>query len=334
MPISYVAGAAGAASSLASLGEGISNAVSGGGSYQPTHILQNQGAADQFYSDIFGQQFPYATALPGQVIPQLGAYTNLLQNNPYASQAQAGANVAANYGTGAAGQQVSAANQLFGAGSQVLGTGFDPNQGLYNQGLQQLTDQSNAINSQYGLASSPAGAGITNQAINNYNLGWQNQQLGRQTQALGAAGSNFNTAGNIANQGYATEASASGLPFSTYAGQQNDYINALNNLSAGTTGAFQPDYNLTNTLNSYLGLGQASTGQALAGQNQAFQQSSIIGNQIGQGIGGLSQFGSLFTPSPSSSGYGSSVGSNFAQQYGSAYDPTQISNFGTGVSAF
>lgn len=296
MPISYVGAAVGAGN----LALGISNAVSGGpgtsGGSSSTYIPQNQGAADQFYSDIFGQQFPYATALPGQVIPGYQQYAANIQNNPYAAAAQGGANTAAGYGTAGAGQQVGAANQLFGAGSQVLGTGFDPQQGLYNRGLQQLTDQSNAINSQYGLSSSPAGAGITDQAINNYNLGWQNQQLGRQTQALGAAGQNATTAGNLSNLGYSTEATASGLPYSTYLGQQNQDIGALQGLVSGTSGAFLADQNLINNLNSYLGLGQSATAQGLVGQQQGFNQQMQLGNLAGQTIGSIGNLSSLFAP--------------------------------------
>jgi len=50
---------------------------------------------------------------------------------------------------------------------QALATAFAPNNGLYNQQLQQTTDQSNAINAMYGLESSPYGAGVTDQNVQN-----------------------------------------------------------------------------------------------------------------------------------------------------------------------
>ena len=101
-------------------------------------------------------------------------------------------------------------NQTAQAGQQVFNTAMDPQQGLYNQLFQQTTDQANAVNSMYGLGSSAAGAGLTSQAQNNFNLGWQNQQLGRQLQgeqayqsALGQQGSLY--ASGLAGSQYGSQ---------------------------------------------------------------------------------------------------------------------------------
>jgi len=72
--------------------------------------------------------------------------------------------------------------------SQIMQTGFDPQKALYNRTLQQVQDQAQAANAAAGVGTTPYGAGLTNQATENFNIDWQNQQLARQAQAAQAAG--------------------------------------------------------------------------------------------------------------------------------------------------
>ena len=108
-----------------------------------------------------------------------------------------------NEGQYAFGQQ----QQLGRGGQQVMNTAFDPQQQLYDRTKQQVQDQSNSVASQFGLGSSAAGAGLTDQALSNFNIDWQDKQLGRQTQGLGAydaaakAGGQLGTLGNASLQG-------------------------------------------------------------------------------------------------------------------------------------
>jgi hypothetical protein len=52
----------------------------------------------------------------------------------------------------------------------VMDTGFDPRRELYQRTQQQVGDQSNAINSMYGLGTSPYGAGLAAQNNRNFNM--------------------------------------------------------------------------------------------------------------------------------------------------------------------
>lgn len=98
-----------------------------------------------------------------------------------------------------------------GYAQSMLDTGFDPRGELYDREYQKMRDQQNAINSMYGVSSSPYGAGLAGDASRNFNMDWQNEQLQRQMAALqgygnytGQVTSNFsnllNTGGNQYNQ--------------------------------------------------------------------------------------------------------------------------------------
>lgn len=313
-----------AAGVAANVGGMIANSGGGGGyasgsAPPPTYIPQNQPGADQQYQQITNQMVPYATALPGQVIPGLQAYLASVQGNPYAAPALAGAQSAGSYGTGTlAPMQQAGASSLYGMStgavpyaSQILAQGFDPNNALYNRNVQHLTDQSNAINAMNGVAGTPYGAGLTTQALGNFNIDWQNSQLQREQAAAQGFGSLTNTIGQglsgasqLGGTALNTLATSSALPYSTYLGQQGDILNALNSLSSGTNNALGPDQNTLNALAAYLKLGQSATSVGQAGAAQNFANNQAIGAGIGSALTSLSQNPALSNLFSSSDPYG------------------------------
>lgn len=281
-----------AAGAAASLGSTISNAFSsgpggsgpggtfGGTSGAATYIPSAQPQADQLYQNIFNQMAPYANNLPGTVIPQYQQIVSNIQGNPYAALAQQGAGGAAGMAPTLSGYGMGGAASLYGAGNQVLNTAMDPQQALYNRMQQQTVDQSNAVNSMYGLGSSPYGAGVTGQNLNNFNIDWQNAQLQRQMQGIQSAGQAFGGALNLGGQGASDLATLQGLPSQTYLGQQNQQLQGLQALESGYNASFGPNEALANLLQSYLGLGQSATGLAQQGQQQGFNQNQVLGQQL------------------------------------------------------
>lgn len=348
--------ALGAAAAAASIGSSISNIVggpdgssgggggfSGGSSPPPTYIPQNQSGADASYYSLVNAMVPYGASIPNYVLPQAQAATSNLAANPFLTGYQNAANTAGAYGAGtvAPGQQQGAAtlqglanqsapyagnilqsaNASIPAANQILQTGFDPQNALYNRTAQQLTDQTNAVNSMYGLSSSPYGAGVAAHNLENFNIDWQNQQLQRQTQAAqgytgllgGAAGAygsalsdvgrGFAGAGDLGTQAAGTISASGQLPYSTYMGGQNDILSALNNYSNTGTSAFGVDQNTLNALAAYLKLGQSATSIGQAGAAQNFGNNQSIGQGLGQGLSQLAgPLSSLFN-SPSTSPY-------------------------------
>lgn len=293
---------------------------------QPNYVPTNQPGADQQYQGIYNQLNSYATALPGQTIPGYQAYTSNIQNNPYAAGAQAGAGQVAQAGQQAAGQQISGGTNLYGAGNQILSTAFDPQHALYDYSRNQASQQAAVSNAQAGVTG-PYAAGVTNQALQNFDMNWQNQQLQRQQTGELAANQAYAGASNLSNAGLSTYGTSSAAPYNTYLSQQQNDIGALSSLSSGTSGAFAPAQMEQNMLQSYLGLGQSASNIAQAGQQAGFNQNQKLGSQFGQSLSALGgPLSNLFSNSSSDNG---AAPSNYGQSYSNVnpstfnyYDPS------------
>ena len=302
---------AGAANSLFGGGGGGGGGSSGSPGYSPTGL----GGADQMWQQYANQQqqnLGYGGGLSNNINPaflqsfQQGMginYDPYLQASQQAGQqygqlsgmaGQAG-NLSFDQAMRGFGQQ----QNLQGMGNQLWNTASDPQQALYGKMYQQTMDQANAVNSMYGLGSSGAGAGMAQQAGNNFNLGWQNQQLGRELQgAQGAA--TLNQAGiQAGNQGSANLTAGMG-----YYGQQPGFTQQAGQvpLNAQQYAAQQPGL-LGSTYAQQVGQGNAPYGQQQGQINPyLFQGAGAMGNAYANQIAGNQQFNQNLA------GLGSAVG--------------------------
>ncbi|WP_198346103.1 hypothetical protein [Burkholderia ubonensis] len=202
--------------------------------------------------------------------------------------------------------------RLLDAGRSVYNLGMDPQSALYDRTRQQITDQSAATNSMYGLGSSAAGAGLQNQALSNFNIDWQNNQLSRALQGLQGYTGAANTAGQYGQAG----ANAFTLaPQYTLLGGQLPYqtaqtIAATPGSLANTYGSFLnqnvygPAESLMGSIIPYMNYGQGA--QAVPYQNQA-AGAGAAGSLVSQGIQGLvnsptvqNTFSNFFNPASGS----------------------------------
>lgn len=225
------------------------------------------------------------------VSQQAQGITQQYINNPYQGAAQAGAGAAGAYGTGTVvpGQQQGAA-ALQGVGganagyvNQALAAGFDPQGALYNRNFQQQQDQTNAVNSMNGVAGTPYGAGVANQANQNFNLDWGNNQLQRQATAAntaatlgGSANTAYTGASTLGTGAMNTQVAASGLPASTYSQNLANDLSALSGQNTAVGGATGINDQALQSILSYLGY---------AGGAQQGKQTAI--NQTNSGLGSL-----------------------------------------------
>jgi hypothetical protein len=322
-----------------------------GSMYVPTGL----GTADsqwQANSGINQNQLNYDGGFAHQVDPNIASAYQQLGNinyQPYlqASQ-QAGqqygqlANVSNQYGVQMSQQAANdfgAQQTLQNAGQSVYNLGMDPQQALYNRTQQQITDQSAAANSMYGLGSSAQGAQLQNQANENFNIDWQNQQLARATQGLQGLDAAYNQAGAQGTLGSAATQQSAGyfgqVPgYTQQAGsvpmqaQQQvagqGFTNAQNYSTA--LGAAMAPYNQQQNQNiPYMNYGSGAGSNAfqntLAGQAQQNQLQQQAGNALGQGLSNVnwSQLGNLFGGSSGGNlnygGYGDTL-------YGDGYGPS------------
>lgn len=311
MPSSVIGSIAG------SVGSSLIGGALGGGSpdapnvqvYQPQHTgeadnqwwaLQQQNQANNPYS-AYQQQYQ--------------DIYNKTYNNPYATGAQTAANNAGQQFTNMGNTSLNNANQLSSAAmstlpyaQQVLQTAMDPQNALYDRTLQQTQDQQRVGQAARGITMSPYGAGLENQALQNFNIDWQNNQLNRQTTGLDSANkaitgatANASSANNLAGAGAAALQQGGLLPYTTANNLANDQGAALSNMVNSQLGQNNVNSTAMQQLLQYMGLG-ASQSNAQGNfdlqnyQNQLAQAGSTAG-----GLGGLISSGANWLGASNSS---------------------------------
>jgi hypothetical protein len=310
----------------------------GAGNVQlPPQLPNVTDSANQAYGLTGNMASTYNPYAQGALAPATQTMNNLY-NNPYAGFAQQGANYGAGLGQNAALSAYGGGQQLLGAGinqlpyaQSIMNTAMDPQQALFQQQQQLVSNQTNAQNVMSGLGTSPYGANVASNTMANFDINWQNNQLQREALGAQAAGGLLNQAGGainagagIANAAPGQYAAATSMPYSTYAGigqGQNQALSQYLGVGQAAQGIQQQP------ISDYMSYLQTAGGQnlsqsqlALQQQQQEFQQNAFFGQQLGQslyglgrGMGGGGMFGSgtpggssAFLPSSSfmSSGFG------------------------------
>ena len=276
--------------------------------YQPTGFGQAESGALGGIGNL-GNFNAYAS-----LYPQYSGIGQGLVNDPNAQAFQQGAGTAGALGQnaalgayGAGAGLMGQGGNLFGLGNQVANTAFDPQNALYNRTLQQTQDQVRAGEAARGIATTPYGAGLENQALNNFNIDWQNQQLQRQIAGGQAASGLYGQGGGLVGQGAGLQAGApgaylqaSGMPYATSQGIGSGQLGTLGQLGQfGAAGAQIPQQQVQDYL-SYLGWGSGQQGMGNQAQlglgkfnldqaNQGFNQQQTMFGDIGKLAGaGLS----------------------------------------------
>lgn len=141
--------------------------------------------------------------------------------------------------------------------TQALQQGFDPQQDYYNRASNQNQQRALAMQAAQGVANTPYGAGLSNQAQNNFDIDWQRDALNRQAQgaqtATGLMGQYASGMTGGSNLGQSGAQFAMSIP-------QLQAQNYMNYLQGGTsaTNAGVNSFNATqNSSNNFWGgLGQ------------------------------------------------------------------------------
>ena len=207
--------------------------------------------------------------------------------------------------------------QLYGAGNQIYQTAFDPQNALYAQQQQQLTDQVNSGQAMRGLGNSAEGASEYNQAMGNFDINWQNNQLSRQAQgitsldAANQAGMNQGTQYGNMQQAALNSQNAAGVAY----GMSGQVPMTAQQYAASQPGA------IANTYQGYMqgqqglygtvanqGLGYMNQGTS-AQQGNAVQTSANNAAMV-QGLGNAAKgyFGQPTQPSYIAGGAGAGLG--------------------------
>lgn len=196
------------------------------------------------------------------------------------------------YGNQALGMAQPFFNQTMAPAQQILSSAFDPQGALYNQQAGLAQNNAAVANAMSGVTG-PLAASNTSNALNNFNIGWQNNLLNRQAQGAQAYGGLANTA------------------LGGYEGLTNTGVGAYNTLTQGGISGLNAlnQGSLTSLLGgSQLGTGGANTINQLA--MQPYQTGAGLANNALTGLSGLT-----------------SLGGNVANLWQSAYQlPQQVIN--------
>jgi hypothetical protein len=261
----------------------------GGSSAPMPYTPASQPQADASYTGTqnsltAGNQGTYNTAQTGYNT----AYQTAL-NNPYNASAQTGVNAAAN----TAAQQGGVANQnaqtLNSYAPAIAQAGFDPLSANYNYGLRQTTDAAKVNNAQAGVAGSPFGAGLVNDAGTSYTMAYNADRQARQQQAIAALSALFGDSQKLGQAGTAQQAAAAVAPQAQAFDTNSQIIAALNALVQGQGTASAPLSTDVGNYGKYLQLGQSSTqiaDQATAANNAQSGLLGGLGSLFGLSTGG------------------------------------------------
>jgi hypothetical protein len=227
--------------------------------------------------------------------PYLAAVGGMI-SNPYATQTQQGVGQVAN-GMATQGMNLyNTANNtgayipgLMSAANATMNTAFDPQNALYNRTLGQVTQQNNAGQAARGLAMSPVGAELSNQANSNFNIDWQNAQLGRQTQGLSAYGNAAGQASNLgktqaalAQTGGALQQQGAMMPYNFYQGNTSAYQGNLTAAQQAQNNQINMQLAPNNQYATYMGYGAAGANPALSSAATNYnQQQAVYGPMMG-----------------------------------------------------
>lgn len=285
------------------------------------------GAANNAYEGIGGLSGGQAN---DWALPQYQNITQNMLNNPFASMYQQGAMTGAGMGQNAAANSYGAGSTLqqgglnmLPYGDQIMQNAFDPQKELYARNLHNVTEQTRAGQSARGIAMTPYGAGVENEALSDFNIDWANTQLGRQATGANAAGGLLNNAGRgitaggaMMNQAGQDYNAAWQMPWTAFnninqagTGALSGYLGAAGQGQALDLGQINAYLDYLRTGNQAAGVANQTAGLGLQQSDQAFKQNQTMGGQFGQGLSGLfspNNWGwakDLYSPGGSSSGF-------------------------------
>lgn len=308
MPWSAAIAAAGTIGGALLSGNGAPSSPGNVNVYQPT----GTGAADTQLqglntanTNLVGANNPY-----NAYSTQFNQLYNQQFNNPYQAGAQTSANAAGAGYTGVGNNALmnstalsGGVNPLLSGAASTLNMGIDPQQALYNQQLQQTTDQANVNNARYGLTGQQA-AGSVNQADTNFNIDWQNNELSRAISSLNAAGTATTAAGgagttaaNVGSAGAGAVNQGGTTPYQQNILGTSNQSTALNDYIASLLGPQTSSQQVIGDLQTYLntGINASTAGQSasLADYNAQLAGASggaTAGASLADSITGINGF--------------------------------------------
>jgi len=214
---------------------------------------------------------------------------------------------------------------------QIMQMGFDPNGDYYARAAHDVQEQQRVAQGVRGIATSPYGAQLENDAMRNFNIDWRNTAVNRAATAAGAALPFWQTAGNQMQQGQQTAMLAPQTQMGLYGSQ-----------SQIGQGAYTHPNDVINSWLNYVGQGNSANSvanQTYANQLQAWNDkqhaNDAIWSGLGQAVGSAASY-AAFASDPSWKENIEAIPDDeiiraFAKLPAYAYDYTPASGFDDGT---
>lgn len=253
--------------------------------YMPT----GQAQADASYQSLVSGATPYANSIASTTIPGLQQTATNVQNNPYAGQAQAGANAAAALGTNVVGGQLYGSQMMQGLGAiggaaapGIAQASLDAGRGAMNAG-QNIFDSTQAQIPGAMAGQQYAGGVLSDSfALRDYlaSLGGSSQARGLLDTGINNANTSFSQAqgaipGLTGGMGEAQTLLTNGFD------PQRELYNR----------EFQQQSDQQNAINSMYGLNTSAYGAGVAGQKSQDFNTDWQNNQLARQIAALGAYG-------------------------------------------
>lgn len=254
--------------------------------YQPAH----SGAVDAGLAQNIAMNNQHTGMLYDYAKPQYEGLYDQVKNNPGNAAATATGQDIYQRGTQAGNDQLARGYRMAGLAPGAIQSGWDPQSANMNWGLGQVEGAAGVNASQNGLAGSPFGAGMANDAVGNFMRQWMAGAQERQGQGIDQLAKINTSANDSQGRGLATITDSGLLPQAVANDQANTQTNALNQLvqglSAITSSSNQTAASADNYLNT--GVNAANAGANVTKANNATTEA--MWGAIGQAAGLAASF--------------------------------------------
>jgi len=219
--------------------------------YQPAHSAEVDNALAgniQMNNQHTGMLYDYSK-------PQYEGLYNQVKNNPGNAAATATGQDIYKQGTAAGNDQLSRGYQMAGLAPGAIQSGWDPQSANMNWGLGQTQGAAGVNAAQSGLAGSPFGAGMANDAVGNFMRQWMAGAQERQGQGIQQLGAINTDANESQGRGLQTITDSGLMPQAVANDQSAAQSTALNQLVQGLSAITSSSNQTASSANSYLNTG-------------------------------------------------------------------------------
>lgn len=258
--------------------------------YQPKH----SGAVDDAYASTLAQNTAHTGMLWDYSKPKYEGLVDRAYNNPGDAGAMAGANDVSQKGNQAGNDMLSRGYQMAGLAPGAIQSGWDPQSANMNWGLGQTEGAAGVNAARSGLAGSPFGAGMANDAVGEFMRQWMAGAQGRQGEGVRQLGAINSGANDSMGQGLSTITNSALLPQAAFNDVTHERTNSMDAMIRALTGITSSSQANASGMDNYLNTGTNASNAA----TKATEANNATTTAMWSALGQVAGLGAAFIPKP------------------------------------